>query len=142
MTNTTLLQRFSIVLAAGGLAWLAKMAVIGATDGAEAGTGSAAATVFYLLGVALMPVGLAGVAAALAAGRHLVLRVVAGIAGFLSFFASYLVLEGIAQAIVGDTRPAWLGDEVGILVTGVVLMTAGLLAAQRSQLRRHTMPVA
>lgn len=141
MTNTTLLQRFSIVLAAGGLAWLAKMAAIAATDGAEAGTGSAAATVSYLLGVALMPTGLAGVAVALAAGRHLVLRVVAGIAGFLSFFVSYVALEGIAQAIVGDTRPAWLGDEVGILVTGVVLMTAGLLAAQRAQLRSQTMPV-
>jgi hypothetical protein len=142
MTNTTLLQRSSIVLAAGGLAWLAKMAVIAATDGAEGGTGSAVASVFYLLGVGLMPVGLAGVAVALAAGRHLVLRVVAGIAGFLSFFVSYVVLEGIAKAIVGDTGPTWLGDEVGILVTGGVLMTAGLLAAQRAQLRSQTTPAA
>jgi len=118
------------------------MAVIAASDGAEAGTGSAAATVFYLLGLALMPAGLAGVAVALVGGRHLALRVVAGIAGFLSFFASYVVLEGIAQAIVGHTRPTWLGEEVGILVTGVVLMTAGLLAAQRSKLRSQTMPVA
>jgi hypothetical protein len=142
MTNTTLLQRSSIVLAAGGFAWLTKMAVIAATDGAEAGTGSAAASVFYLLGVALMPAGLAGVAVALAAGRHLVLRVVAGIAGFLSFFASYAVLESIAQAIVGDTDPTWLGDEVGILLTGVVLMTAGLLAAQHSQPRTQTTSIA
>ena len=140
MTNTALLQRFSIVLAAGGLAWLAKMAVIAASDGADAGTSSAAASVFYLLGVALMPAGLAGVAVALAAGRHLVLRVVAGIAGFLSFFVSYVVLEGIAQSLVGDTGPTWLGDEVGILVTGIVLAATGLLVAQRSQLRSQMVP--
>lgn len=133
MTNTRLFHRSSILLAAGGLAWLAKMAVIVATDGAETGTGSAAAAVFFLLGVALMPVGLAGVGAALAAGRHPLLRVVAGIAGFLSAFVCYSVLEGIAQSLVGDTDPTWIGEEIGILVTGVVLAATGLLAAQRSQ---------
>lgn len=139
-TNTQLLHRSSIVLAAGGLAWLAKMAVIGATDGAEAGTGSAAASIFYLLGVALMPAGLAGVAVAFVGGRHLVVRVVAGMAGFLSAFVSYALLESIAQGLVGDTDPTWIGDEIGIFVTGLVLATTGLLAAQRAQRHGETAP--
>lgn len=112
--------------------------MIAATDGAEAGAGSAAAAVLYVLGVALMAVGLAGVAAALAAGRHLLLRVACGIGGLLSFFVSYTVLDGIAKALVGDAGPAWLSDEAGILVTGGMLAAAGLLNVQRAQLSRHT----
>ena len=87
-----------------------------------------------------MPAGLAGIAVALAAGRHLGVRVVAGTAGLLSFFLSYAVLEGTAQGIVGGSGPSWLGDEVGILVTGVLLMTTGLLVAQRSRLPGQTVP--
>jgi hypothetical protein len=135
MINSKMFQRFSMVLVAGSLAWVAKTAVIAATDGAEAGASSAITAILYLLGAVLMPAGLAGMAVALTAGRHLMLRVVAGVAGFLSAFITYSVLEAAAQSLTGDTDPAWLGEEVGILVTGVVLAAIGLLAAQRSQLR-------
>lgn len=128
---TSFLARAALVLAAGGFAWLAKMAVITVTDGAVSGAGSAAASVFYVLGVALMAAGLAAVAVALTAGRHAALRVVAGVVGFLSFFVTYVVLESIAQAIAGDAGPSWMEDEVGILATGTALMTAGLLIARR-----------
>jgi hypothetical protein len=129
MTTTTLLPRAAAVLAAGGLAWLAKMAVITATDGAVA-DGATAAGVFYLLGVVLMPAGLAGVAVALTAGRHGAIRGAAAVGGLFSFFVLFVALEGVAKGLVGDAGPSWLQDEAGILVTGAVLMGGGLLAAR------------
>lgn len=132
---TSLLARAALVLAAGGFAWLAKMAVITATDGAVDGAASSTAGVFYLMGVALMAAGLAGVAVALTAGRHVALRVAAGVAGFTSFFVIYVMLESIAQAVAGDAGPSWMADEVGILATGAALMAAGLLIARRATVR-------
>lgn len=132
---TSFLARAAAVLAAGGGAWLAKMAVIAATDGAVSGAGSTAASVFYLLGVALMAAGLAAVAVALTAGRNVVIRAAAGVVGLVSFFVVYVVVENIAKAIAGNAGPSWLEDEVGILATGAVLMTAGLLIARRATVR-------
>lgn len=135
MTTNTLLPRAAAVLAAGGLAWLAKMAVITATDGAVA-SGANAAGVFYLLGVALMSTGLAAVAVALTASRPVAVRALAAVGGFLSFFVCFMVLEGIAKAIVGDAGPSWLEDEVGILATGAVLMAGGLFLARNAAMPR------
>lgn len=132
---TSFLSRAALVLAAGGFAWLAKMAVITVTDGAVSGAGETTASAFYLLGVALMAVGLAAVAVALTSGRHVALRVVAGVVGLVSFFVIYVVVESIAQAIAGDAGPSWMADEVGILATGAVLMSAGLLIARRAAVR-------
>ncbi|MGH2946396.1 MAG: hypothetical protein ACRDPC_09090 [Solirubrobacteraceae bacterium] len=131
MTTNTFLPRAAAVLAAGGLAWLAKMAIITATDGAVS-DGATAAGFLYLLGIALMPVGLAAVAVALTASRPIVLRALAGVGGLLSFFVCYVLLDGIAKAVVGDAGPSWLQDEVGILATGTALMAAGLLTARRA----------
>lgn len=123
-------------MAAGGIAWLAKMAVIAATDGAVSGAAATTASLFYLAGVVLMAAGLAGVAVALASRRGLFVRALAGIAGLLSFFVVYMTLEGIAKAAVGDAGPAWLDDEVGILATGACLMVAGLLIVRQVTARR------
>ena len=122
-----LLVRASAVLAAGGLAWLAKMAVIAATDGAEDGAADTITSIFYLSGVLLMAAGLAGIAVALTAGRPLVVRIVAGVVGFISWAVIYALIESIAKAIAGDAGPEWFPEEVGILATGAVLMTVGLL---------------
>jgi hypothetical protein len=131
MNSSTFLPRAAAVLAAGGFAWLTKTAVITGTDGAVGDTANVVTGVLYITGVLLMPIGLAAVAVALTAGRPIVLRVLAGIGGFLAFFPIYLILESIAQAAVGNAGPTWLEDEVGILLTGVALMSAGLLAARR-----------
>lgn len=120
------------MLAAGGLSWLAKMAVIAATDGAEQGTGDALASLFYLGGVALMAAGLATVAVALTAGRHVALRAVAGIAGVVSFFFAYVAIDGAAKTVSGDAGPTWFHDEVGILATGAIMAATGLLLVRRS----------
>lgn len=133
MTNTAFLSRAAAVLAAGGLAWLAKMAVITTTDGAVSGTGSAAASVFYLLGLGLMAGGLAGVAVALTARRPVAVRAIGALGGLVAFVVVYSVLDGIAKSLVGDAGPAWMPDEAGILTTGAVLMAAGLLTARNAQ---------
>jgi hypothetical protein len=129
MTTNTLLPRAAAVLAAGGLAWLAKMAVITATDGAVS-DGATAASAFYLLGVVLMPLGLAGLAAALTARRHIAVRALAGVGGLLGFFVLFVLLEGVAKGLVGDAGPSWLPDEAGILATGAALAATGLLTAR------------
>ena len=131
MDTTTLLLRSSAVLAAGGLAWLAKLGVIAATDGRVTSTGAAA--VLFVAGVVLMPIGLAGVGVALTARRHVVARVGAAGLGLLAFFALFSVVDGAAGGVVGDAGPAWLGDEAGILATGAALAAAGLLLARRAQ---------
>lgn len=133
MTSTPHLQRAAAVLAAGGLAWLAKLAVITATDGDVTSDGLAA--VFFVLGIALMSTGLGGVAFALSAGRSLPVRVVCAIGGSLAFFVIFVVLEGAAKSIAGSAGPSWFEDEVGILTTGVVLMTAGLLTVRTTTAR-------
>ena len=119
-----------MILAAGGLAWVAKIAVIAASDGAETGSAETLAGVLYLSGVACMAIGLAGVGVALTTGRHVVLRILAGIGGFLSFFVAYVAIESVAKGLAGDAGPAWFGDEVGILATGAALAATGLLAAR------------
>lgn len=128
MTSTPHLHRAAAMLAAGGLAWLAKLAVITATDGAVTSDGFAA--VFFVLGVALMSLGLGGVAFAVSAGRSTPVRVASAVGGLLAFFVIFVVLEGIAKSIAGGAGPSWFEDEVGILATGVVLMTAGLLTVR------------
>ncbi|HKX69557.1 MAG TPA: hypothetical protein VJN29_20250 [Intrasporangium sp.] len=50
---------------------------------------------------------------------------------------SYTLIEGVAQSIVGDTEPVWLGEEIGIVGTGALLMTVGLLLVRPRAPRRQ-----
>lgn len=125
------------VLAVGGLCWVAKFVVIAATDGAVSGMPDTATSILYVTAVTLMALGMASLFVALLAGRHVALRVVAAVGGLVAWVVSYMVIEGVAQAIVGDTDPAWLGEEIGIVATGAVLMTVGLLLARTSSTRVH-----
>lgn len=118
------------VLAAGGLCWVVKFVVIASTDGALSGMPDTITGLLYLTAVTLMALGMAGLGVALLSGRHLVLRIAGALGGLVAWWLSYIVIEAIAQAIVGDTDPVWLGDEIGIVATGVILMTIGLLLAR------------
>ncbi len=129
-TSTKFFRVSAGVLAAGGLCWVVKFVVIAATDGAVSGTAEMVTAVLYLTAVALMALGLAALGVAALAGRHPALRVLGGIAGLVLWVLSYLVIEGVAQGVVGDTDPVWLGEEVGIVLTGAVLMTVGLMLAR------------
>jgi len=125
------------VLAAGGFCWVVKFVVIAATDGAVSGTAELVTAVFYMSAVALMALGMASLGVALLAGRHIVLRVGGAVGGLVAWALSYMVIEGIAMAIVGDTDPVWLGEEIGIVSTGAVLMTVGLLLARSSSTQAY-----
>jgi hypothetical protein len=125
------------VLAAGGFCWVVKFVVIAATDGAVSGTADLATAVLYLAAVVLMALGMASLGVALLAGRHIVLRIAGAVGGLVAWALSYMVIEGIAMAIVGDTDPVWLGEEIGIVATGAVLMTVGLLLARPSSTRAY-----
>lgn len=137
-TSSKLLRPSAAVLAAGGLCWVAKFVVIAATDGALSGMPATITSVLYITAVSLMVLGMVGLGVAFTAGRHLVLRVLAGVGGLVGWVLSYIVIEMIAQGIVGDTNPAWLGEEIGIVATGAVLMTVGLLVARPSTVRLHS----
>jgi len=129
-TSSKVLRRSAAVLAAGGFLWVVKFVVIAATDGATSGAPESMTSVLYLAAVAFMVVGLAGVGVGLLSGRHLVLRILGGVAGPVTWFASYMVIEGAAKAAAGDAGPSWLQDEIGIVTTGAVLITIGLALAK------------
>lgn len=118
-------------LAAGGFCWVVKFVVIAATDGAVSGTADTATAALYVAAVLLMVLGSASLAVAQLAGRHVALRITGAIGGLLGWAVGYTVIEGVAKAVVGSTDPAWLGDEIGIVATGAVLMTLGLLLFRR-----------
>lgn len=132
--STTILAALA---AAGGAAWLGKLAVITATDGATTDTGAAA--VLYVLGVALMAIGSAAVGMRLTAGRHLALRILAVAASPALFFLSFMLLDSIAKTLVGDAGPAWLEDEAGIGLTAAVWLLVGLLMIGRTARTRANM---
>jgi hypothetical protein len=125
------------VLAAGGFCWVVKFVVIAATDGAVSGTADLVTAVLYMSAVALMALGMASLGVALLAGRHIALRLAGAVGGLLAWWLCYLVVEGIAMTIVGDTDPVWLGEEVGIVATGAVLLAVGLLLARPSSTRAY-----
>jgi hypothetical protein len=136
-TSSKLFRLSAAVLAAGGFCWVVKFVVIAATDGAVSGMPDTATAILYISAVALMALGLAGLGVALLAGRHVVLRILGAFGGLVAWVISYLVIEGVAKAIVGDTDPVWLGEEIGIVATGAVLMTIGLLLARPSSTRSY-----
>ena len=136
-TSSKSFRLAAAVLAAGGLCWVVKFVVIAATDGALSGTPDTVTGLLYLAAVALMALGTAGLGVALLSGRHLVLRIAGAIGGLVVWWLSYMVIEGVAQAIVGDTDPVWLGEEIGVVATGAILMTIGLLLARPGTARVH-----
>jgi hypothetical protein len=141
-TSSKLFRLSAAALAAGGFCWVVKFVVIAATDGAVSGMPDTATSILYITAVTLMAAGLAGLGVALLAGRHVLLRVLGAVGGLVAWVLSYMVIEGVAQAIVGDTDPVWLGDEIGIVATGAILMTVGLLLARSSSGTRSYAEVA
>jgi hypothetical protein len=124
MTRERWISIGSVAAALGGLSWLAKVAVIIATDGEVTDEGAAA--FFYLLGVALMGIGSTAVGVLLAGRRSRWLVAVAVALSPIVYFVSYAVLDSITKPLVGDRGPAYAGDEVGILTTGLAWLMLGI----------------
>ena len=139
-TSSRLVRSFAAVLAAGGFCWVVKFVVIAASGGATTGLPDTATAVLYVGAVVLMAIGMVGLGIALLAGRPVLVRALGGAAGLLALFATYSALDAVAKGIAGTTDPAWLADEIGIVVTGALLMTLGLLLTRRRDASRATTP--
>lgn len=135
-TSSKLYRPSAAMLAAGGFCWVTKFVVIAATDGATSGAPDTAVAVLYITAVALMAIGLAGIGVALFAGRHPLLRAAGAVGGLVTWVVSYMTIETAAKAVAGETGPVWLGEEIGIVATGAVLMSVGLMLARPTPARQ------
>lgn len=124
MTRTGWAHIGGIAAALGGLGWLAKIAVIVATDGRVDSEGAAA--VFFVLGAALMALGSTAIGVLVARRRARWVLALAVVASPILFVVSFAVLDGITKPLVSDRGPAYWEDEAGILVTGLAWLVIGI----------------
>ena len=135
--SSKLFRPAAALLAAGGACWVTKFVVIAATDGAVSGFPDTLTGILYLSAVSLMVIGLATLFVALTQRLHPVLRALAGLVGVVAWGVTYVVLEMVAQGVVGDSGPSWLPEEIGIVVTGAAFLTLGLLLGRRGGVRER-----
>lgn len=124
MTRERWIQIGSIAAALGGLSWLAKIAIIIATEGKVNDEGAAA--LFYILGVALMAIGSTAVGVRLANRRSSLLLIGAVVLSPVVFFVSSSVLDGNAKPLLENRGPAYWEDEAGIVVTALIWLLLGI----------------
>ena len=124
MTRERWIHIAALLAVAAGAAWVAKFAVLVATDGED----SAVASALYLLAVGLVLVGSTWIGTRIAGDRSRPVLALLIVLSPLAAFASYAVIDAVAKSITGDAGPAWLEDEVGILATGLVWIAASLPA--------------
>jgi len=142
MTATTTATEFKWLRAAtglllvGGVAWLLKFATIAMSKDDE---GILVGPLFFI-GFFGMLLGAAGIFVWLTWRFHVVVRIVAGLVGALVFFESMEIVDSLAKSVAGDTGPAYLLDEWGILFTAILWLGVGLGAGARyrSMVARRT----
>ena len=127
LTGMTANRVASVAGILGGLLWLVKAGLIWGNGGTNTDEGIVA--VFYLAGLLVLAV------AALAAGYAVVttapiwLRALVSVATLALFWILFSVIDSAAHAVYsGD---GWLDDELGIVVTAVLALLAGLIALAR-----------
>lgn len=103
-----------------GAAWYAKLAVLGATDGAESGIVGG----FWGLGLLSFLVASAAAAVALLRGRRLAWRIVGGVVAVPVAFTVFNAADTIAKSVYTDG--GWFRDEVGLLIVGAVAALLGV----------------
>ncbi|CAN5267502.1 hypothetical protein BH18ACT10_BH18ACT10_05760 [soil metagenome] len=116
----------------GGIAWLAKLSVVVATDGRVTATGAAGA--FFTLGLALILIGSTGAGLRLTMGGEPMSRIAGIVLSPVLFVAAFMILQGVvvglvtvAQAIVGGLGPDYVREEAIILLTAVVSLVVGTM---------------
>lgn len=124
MTRQRWIEISSIIAAFGGLSWIAKIAVIVATDGEVDSEGAAA--FFFLIGVAFMLAGSTVIGALLAEDRSRFVFVPALALSPIIFFVSFALLDELAKSLVADRGATYWRDEAGILVTGIAWFALGI----------------
>ncbi|MBA2461432.1 MAG: hypothetical protein H0V45_06670 [Actinobacteria bacterium] len=135
-------QRFITIAAgaavAGGVAWLIKLAVLAATDGAE----SLAVATLYGSGLLLLAVGSIGIALRLLERRPLWLRIASGVLAPVVFFAAFLFLDSLLVPLTEEHVADWAKAEAGVLATALIWLAAGAwaLRSSRNSAVRSTLP--
>ena len=125
MTRQQYVRTAAAVAALGGAAWVTKVGVLATTDGED----TAFVSMLYLAGALGMTLGASWVGVRLAGGRPVPVVIALGVLTALAWFPLYdSVLDPLAAGAIGDAGPAWLGDEAGILLTGLLLSAASLPA--------------
>jgi len=118
----------AVLLAAGGISLLLKLLVIFITDGETTATGMAA--VFLLSGAVLLVTGFGALAWWLVRARQVGVRIVAAVAGVLSFFVLFSILDTIGKNFAADT--SYWQDEIGILLTAILALGLAAVPATRT----------
>ena len=103
-----------------GVGWYTKFAVLSATDG----DWSPLVGTLWTVGMVSFLAAAAATAVALLRGRHVALRIIAGVVAVPIAFTLFSFLgEGVKSVYDGDE---WFHDEVELLVTGAVTALLGL----------------
>lgn len=103
-----------------GVGWYTKFAVLSATDGAESGL----VGTLWAVGMLSFLAAAAAAAVALLRGKHVALRIIAGVVAVPIAFIVFNILGGITKSIYNGDE--WFHDEVELLVTGAVSALLGL----------------
>lgn len=115
------------IAVAGGLAWVAKLVVLAATDGAE----SIAVAALYISGLSLLAIGSIGIVLRLLERRPRWLRVVGAVLAPPAFLIVFLIIDGVLVPPTRDHLPNWAAVEAAIVVTAVTWLAAASWALRR-----------
>ncbi len=125
-------QRFLTYAAvAGGLAWLAKVVVLAATDGAES-----AASARSTSRASASPIGSIGIVLRLLEHRPRWLRVTGAALAPFAFIVIFLALDGVLVPLTRDHVPDWAEVEAGVFTAAVLGLTAGTWALRSTSALR------
>jgi hypothetical protein len=113
--------------AAGGLAWLCKLAVLAATDGAE----SAAVATLYFSGLCLTTIGSIGIVLRLLERRPRWLCAVGAAIAPFAWLAIFSLLDSTLVPVTKDHVPEWAKVEAGVFTAAVLSLSVATWALRR-----------
>jgi len=119
-------------LVLGGAAWLAKLAVVVATDGRV--TATVAAGAYFTLGLVLILIGSTGAGLRLTMNGETVSQLLGIVLSPVMFVASFMLLQGIVWGLLGVVEtvasgvgPDYVREEAIILLTAVASLVVGAM---------------
>jgi hypothetical protein len=113
--------------ALGGALWVLKVTLITANHLLGRDVDASGVPVLYVAAVALLALGATAVGAALARRRPWWAQLLAAAAALPALILVYSALDAVLKALLGDVGPSWLADELGIVATGALCLSGGVL---------------
>jgi len=114
----------AILLMGGALAWIIKLGVIYATNGAVIDTGAAA--LLMKVGILLLAVGSTGIGHRLSANKALWLRIVAMVLSPVLLFGLFLLAGYFASPLFANINLWYAAQEAPIAIAVVVSLWVGI----------------